>query len=196
MPVVLARQWRTAEERLYQSVMMMEPERYEGYIASVRAIADELSRCHTPDDLVEAYGERSNLAAMAAHRLGSLADPDLVVDAAFNHRYRQIAASARRVEIRERIAAAGAGWLVLQDSPAAGLELHLPSGAGLQRWIEEDIDSGAIRYTVQVRQLDPNTGEEMPNQAPLAGPKTFADPQGWTRAIAELRQRFGQDEEP
>lgn len=191
MPGVLARRWRTAEERLYQSVMMMEPERYEGYIRSVRAIADELSGCSTPDDLVEAYGERSDLAALAAHRLGPLADADLVVDAAFNLRYREVAGPARRAEVRERIAAAPAGWLVLQDSPAAGLELHLPSGVGLQRWIEQDVRSGAPVYTVQVRQLDPVTGEEVADRPPLAGPVFFAGPEAWERRIAELRQRFG-----
>ena len=176
----------------------MESERYEGYLTTVRAIADELLGHPTAESLVAAYEERSELLDSVARRLGQGADPEVVVDAAFNLRYREVFEQSRRSDTRRRIAEATADWVLIRQSTITRdlpgyerLELHVRSGAGLHAWIEEDVDSGRPRYGVQVLRLHPGTGEPMPEAPLIEPPVTFGEPAPWERARADLRRRLG-----
>lgn len=202
---VLARRWRAGEERLYPSLMWQEPERYERCVRLVRTVADELARYSTPEALVQAYGERSSIVASAVRRLG-LVDPvdrDLVADAAFSLRYRELAERDRRADMQRRIERArdeAGGWVCLRETTPAGvsslpgyerLEMDVETGAGLYLFVEEDIDTGWPRYGVQVVPLDPQTGQVLADREPLEGLQRYPDLDSWKQAVADLRRRFG-----
>ena len=168
--------------------MALAPERYELYIAVVRAIADDLRPLQSTDALVRAYGDREEFLASASSRLGEGADPQLVVDAAFGLRFREVAQHSRRAEVRRRIAEADTDWVVLSERGATALELHVPTGTGLHSWVEEDVDTGRPRYGVQVLRLDPESGEPVGDIAPEP-PLMFDEPAQWEQARADVRGR-------
>lgn len=194
----LAERWQAAESRLYP-VIFADPLRYELYLRLVRAVADALKDRSTAEQLVEAYTGGSALLARAVDELsleGSSIDEELVVDAAFQVRYRELRAELQQAEAEQRIEAAGSGpqWVVLAETgtaptvPEPGyrcLEMHVPEGTGLHTFVENDPSTYDARYGIELLRLDPRTGEHLAShESPHR--EDFEDADEWTRAVEHI----------
>ena len=200
----LLRRWRSAESKLYPMIVV-NPHQYETNLRLVRAMTDQISHLATVEELIEAYGGRSSMAASTAHGL-SLAAPQpevegLLVDAAFHARYRALRSELEKAEVDRRIAAAGdgPGWVVLAETGADGatpapgfrrVEMHLPDGKGLHTYVDLDPSTYGPRYGFEVLRLDPSNGGELPDDA-IASRQEFSELTDWERAISEARQEIG-----
>lgn len=195
----LAERWRAAESRLYP-VVFADPSKYELYLRLVRAVADDLKDRSTGEELAEAYAGGSQLLAAAVDRLsvaGSPIDEELVLDAAFQARYREVRVERQQAEAEERIAAAAGEpqWVLLAETgtarlPAPGyqrLEMHVPDGTGLRAFVEHDPTTYAPRYGIELLRLDPRSGEHLASEA-SPHRKEFGDPDEWMRAIEHLHR--------
>ena len=196
----LAERWRAAESRLYP-IVFVDPPKYELYLRLVRAVADDLKDRSTAEQLAEAYAGGSRLLADAVDRLsvaGSPIDKELVLDAAFQARYRELRAERQQAEAKQRIAAAGGEpqWVVLAETgtarplPAPGyerLEMHVPDGTGLHTFVEHDPSTYTPRYGIELLRLDPSTGEYLASDgSPYR--EEFGDPDEWMRAVEHVRR--------
>lgn len=186
-------------------MVVVNPHQYETNLRLVRAMSDQMSDLATVEELIEAYDGRSSMAASTADSL-SLAAPqpeveELLVDAAFYVRYRELRSELQKAEVERRIAAAGdgPGWVVLAETGADGstpapgfrrVEMHLPDGKGLYTFVDVDPSTYRPRYGVEVLRLDPSSGEELPDD-PIASRQEFAELTDWEQAIAEARQGIG-----
>lgn len=198
------RDWRSAEERLYP-VVMVRPDLYTKSIQLVRAVADRLREERTPADLLAAYGRAAQLVAEVVETSGLPAeelDLALVAGAAFSLRHRELVSESQRAEAIRRIQQAkerGERWAVIYETdpgmlpmPYRRLEMHLPSGAGLHAFVEEDPATSGPLYGVEAVQLDPATGDWEADAAPLAERRTFGSPGEWQQAIEDLREHLDQ----
>lgn len=197
----LVRGWRTAEQRLYPLVLV-DTAAYERAVRGVRAVADELARCATAEDLVAAYRARSAWLEGVLRPVGLGADPtmrELVAEAGFALRHGALAGEVRSAEVRRCIARAAGrpGWIVLDEqgelrptgpSTWRRLDLHLPDGLGLALSAGLDEETGGASYAVEVLRLDPATGDVV---AAAEAPRRFADRATWQAAVAVLRERHG-----
>ncbi len=198
--------WRAAEARLYPLVMA-QPELYELYVAVVRAVADHLGSARTPQQLAEAFGGRAAIleAVVASHGFATdELDLELVAEAAFSLRYREVVTEVHREDAIRRVREAGrAGlpWVVLRETAGAAgpfaapydrLEMHVSSGVGVHAFVELGPEMDRPRFGVEVVQLDPRTGDPVSDTAPPAELRTFADENHWQEAIEELRRRLGE----
>jgi hypothetical protein len=201
-PDELARRWRQAEERLYP-VVLVRPDLYELSVRLARAIADRLADRHSEEQLAESYGGAAELAFRAA-REEEIPTRDLslglVADAAFSLRRREIVAELHREEAIRRIRTArerGERWAVLYETgsgfpplPYRRLEMHVPDGAGLHAFIEEDPGTGLPAFGLEAVQLDPDTGDWAAGARQLAERRLFGSRQAWERACEELRRQW------
>lgn len=198
-PEQLAARWRAAEARLYP-VVFVDPPRYELYLRLVRAVADDLAEQTTDEQLARAYEGRSRLLASARQQLslgGTAIDEDLVLDAAFGARHREMRAAHQRAEAERRIAAGQSpGWVLIGESGPAGpdpapgyrrLEMHLPDGMSLHTFIEHDPGTYLPCYGLELLQLDPRTGEFL-GATPSADREEFGDRDEWRRAVERARR--------
>jgi hypothetical protein len=194
----LLQRWRSAESKLYPMVMV-DPHRYETHLRLVRELSDGLAGLSTVDELIEAYGGRAGLMARTAHRMSVTIRDDigeLVVDAAFNSRYRNLVSEIQEAEARRRIREAGddPGWVVLAETgrdypPLPGfrqIEMRLPDGLGIHSYVDADPDTYQPVYGLELLTLDPATGEEVGNGT-RATPQEFADPSAWAAAMEQAR---------
>jgi hypothetical protein len=197
------RRWRAAEQRLYPAVVS-SPERYDRYVALVRAVTDELGSVRSMEALVDVYVDGVDIAADAArsHMLstGGL-DLDLALGAAFCLRYRELVAETRREEIQRRVdeaVAQGEDWVVIKEAPPwlqspfppwRRLEMHLPEGNGLHTWVEESLGDEGVEYGVEVVPLDPRTGQWMSGGS-ATDRRTFSDYRVWQDAVEALKARY------
>lgn len=186
-------------------MVVVNPHQYETNLRLVRAMTDQMSDLATVEELMEAYGGRSSMAASTAHGM-PLAAPQpevegLLVDAAFHARYRELQSELEKAEVERRIAAAGdgPGWVLLAETGADGatpapgfqrVEMHLPDGKGLYTFVDLDPSTYGPSYGVEVLRLDPSSGEELPDD-PIASRQEFSELTDWERAIAEARQQIG-----
>lgn len=197
--------WRAAEARLYPLVMA-QPELYERYVAVVRAVADHLRSARTPQQLAEAFGNRAAIleAVVASRGFATEGlDLELIAQAAFGLRYREVVTEVHREDAIRRVREAGrAGlpWVVLRETAGAAgpfappydrLEIHVPSGVGVHAFVELGPEMDRPRFGVEVLQLDPRTGDPVSETAPPAELRTFAHENHWQEAIEELRRRLG-----
>lgn len=195
--------WRAAEARLYPLVMA-RPELYERCVDVVRAVADELRSARTPEQLAEAFGGRAAILESAVASRGFATDGldlELVAQAAFGLRYREVVMEVQREDAIRRVREAGrAGltWVVLRETAGASgpsaapydrLEMHVPSGVGLHAFVELGPEMDRPRFGVEVLDLDPRTGERVSEAA--AELRTYGDGERWREAIKELRRRIG-----
>ncbi len=202
----LIHRWRAAEQRLYPLVLV-QPEAYERYLVLVRAVADELRSAQTPEELTGAFGGRASIVGTVAARAQVATEGlnlELVAEAAFSLRYREVLAEVRREEVIRRLRAAsqqGAEWAVVQEAVGAAgpdmppydrLEMHIPSGVGLHSFVELGPEMDRPRFGVEVVGLDPQTGDRVIGAPWLAEPRTFEDRGRWEEAVEELRRRFTQ----
>lgn len=197
--------WRRADERLYP-VVMVDPERYTRIVSVIRATADRLGAHGTPDELVRARARGSQLVAAACAALGVpveyLPDLDVVADAAFGLRHREIAAELRRQRTSARIAAArarGDTWVTLDESgepdhpgaaPYQRIDMRLDDGSGIRMSVDVDPDSYRPVYTLELLCLDPASGA-VTGAADTDG-ATFADPAAWRAAFERWRDADGE----
>ena len=197
--------WRAAESRLYPLVIA-QPELYERCVAVVRAVADHLRSARTPEQLAEAFGGRAAILDAVVASRGFATDGldlELVAQAAFGLRYREVVTEVHREDAIRRVREAGrAGlpWVVLRETAGAAgpfaapydrMEMHVPSGTGVHAFVELGPEMDRPRFGVEVLQLDPRTGEPVSDTAPLAELRTYGDRDRWLGAIEELRLRIG-----
>ncbi len=194
--------WRAAENRLYP-VVMTRPDLYEHSVRLVRAIADDLRCARTPDELLEAYERAGEVVAEVVRRTEMPTegiDLGLVTGASFSLRYRDLLAEMHREEAIRRIREGrerGAEWVVIYETGTAGgmpippyrrLEMKIPDGAGLHVFIEPDPETGGPLFGVEMVQLDPQTGDWLPDVEPLSARQTFTEPEPWEAAIRRSRE--------
>src|SRR2546425_12865129 len=130
---------------------MVSPELYEFSVRLARAVADRLASSHSEEDLVEAYAEAAELVVRAAREEGISTEDlslNLVADAAFSLRRREVVAEMHRTEAIRRIQAAqerSLAWVTLYETgsgfppmPYRRLEMHVPGGAGVHAFGEGD----------------------------------------------------------
>ncbi|HSJ44474.1 MAG TPA: hypothetical protein VK923_07325 [Euzebyales bacterium] len=192
--------WRRAEERLYP-VVMVDPERYTRIVSVIRATADRLSAHDTPDELVRARARGSELVAASCAAVGvpvaHLPDLEVVADAAFGLRHREVEAEQRRQRMAAGIVAArarGDTWVTLDESgqpdplgaaPYQRIDMRLDDGSGIRMSIDVDPDSYRPVYTLERLRLDPVSGAVTGSAD--ADRATFADPAAWRAAFVRWR---------
>lgn len=193
--------WRRAEARVYPSVMV-NAALYQQYVATVRAVADELADVRSEDDLVAAWRERREIAlevvARSAPTMRPLMDLEAVRDAAFCHRHRQITREQGKEIARARLDEARrtqAEWVVLFDdvTPLGSqrLEMHVRTGRALHTSSRTELDSAILTFALEVVQLDPATGAWLVDQPPLQPNRTYHSADEWEARIAQARAAWG-----
>ncbi len=196
----LLAQWRASEAKLYPMVVV-SPHQYEANLSLVRAMTDDLADITAVDDLFGEYERRADRLQAAVSRLQvrhpSPETAHLLIDAAFQGRYRELPTELQETEARRRIAEAGdaRGWVTLAEagddgaSAATGfqrIEMRLPDGLGMYTYIDIDATTFLPLYGIELLQLDPTTGEQVDSQA-RPDRTEFADRQEWLTAITDLQ---------
>lgn len=201
--------WRRADERLYPLVMV-DPDRYTRVVSVVRATADRLDG-HTTNDLIRERRRGRELVASSCAAVGvpfeALGDAEIVADAAFGLRHREVLAQQRRREVADRIAAAraaGEARVVLTESgradqpgvtPYERIEMRLDDGRGLRSTVDVDPDSFQPVHAVEHLRLDPSSGAIIDAGA-AATARTFATREAWEATVAAWRDESPQQPDP
>jgi hypothetical protein len=195
------RRWRLGEERLYP-VATVRPDLYEAVIGVVRSLVDHLQSVPDVDALVVTYRTAVRDAELAdagvsVSELSPEIDRDLVRDAAYQVRSRELAqrAAVERTEAAiRRATAAGqptvAIWSEGQHElwpPYRRVEMALGSGNAVAVSTIMDAETMTPRFALEALVLDPDTGAAA-DEAPLAPRREFTDPDEWRAAAAELRR--------
>ena len=198
----LLTQWRSAESKLYPMVVM-NPHQYEANLELVRAMTVDLSDVAQIEDLVTAYENGSERLASAVERLGvSVPRADigpLLIDAAFQGRYRELPGERQQARAARRIAAAGKGpaWVLLgetgDDGPGAAtgfrrIEMHLPDGFGIHSYTDIDANTFLPLYRIETLQLDPATGDYTGKDA-RPERREFTERAEWLDALAAIKAK-------
>ena len=182
-------------------MIVVSPHQYEVNLTLVRAMTDDLSGITTVDELIAAYEDRAERLAGAVDRL-SVAAPtaevgDLVADAAFQNRYRELPSERQQTDAVRRIAAAGAGpaWVLLGEFGEDGagvatgfrrIEMRVPDGLGMHSYIDIDATTFLPLYGIEILQLDPDTGEFAGSHA-RPERQEFTDREEWLAAIKAIK---------
>lgn len=196
----LLTQWRASEARLYPMVVV-NPHQYEKNLSLVRAMTDDLGDVATVGELVDEYERRADLLQAAVNRLDvAMPSPGvapLLIDSAFQGRHRELPGERQQTEAAGRIAEAGGGpaWVTLaesgDDGPEAAtgflrVEMRLPDGRGMHTYVDIDATTYRPLYGIEIRQLDPATGEQIDARARPARTE-FTDRVEWLAAIADVK---------
>ncbi|HEY3239800.1 MAG TPA: hypothetical protein VGL92_09575 [Acidimicrobiia bacterium] len=203
VPAELLSQWSSAEERLYP-VIMTRPDLYQRAVELVRKVADELGSCTDLAALVAAWPDAADIVYRASSvGLMPLAELDinLVGGAGFSMRYRELAGPAARAERLARLAAAaeaGDTWVLVSETGSLGsavvpwvhLEMHVPTGAGLNQTVEADPGTGAAQFRLEVVRLDPATGDRLGPVDDLVMEESFDDRAEFTAALEARRRQL------
>jgi len=195
------RRWRQGEERLYP-VVTVRPDLYERCTRLVRSLSDRLESVPDLDALVTTY----HAGDAASDLAGAGVDPedlppeieqDLVRDAAYNMRARQLAtrAPAEQAErMIRRAESAGEPTVTIWTEgrselwpPYRSIEMQIGSGRAVAVSTELDPESMAPVFVLEGLQLDPQTGEGS-TDPPLAPRREFADAGEWRQAAEALRR--------
>ena len=201
----LLTQWRSAESKLYPMVVV-NPHQYEANLELVRAMTLDLSDVAKIEDLVTAYENGSERLAAAAERLGVSAPRadigPLLIDAAFQGRYRELPGERQQAQAAGRIAAAGKepAWVLLaesgDDGPGAAtgfrrIEMHLPDGFGIHSYTDIDANTFLPLYRIETLQLDPATGEYTGKDA-RPERSEFTERAEWLEALAAMKAKVAE----
>ncbi|GAA3168053.1 hypothetical protein GCM10010531_21050 [Blastococcus jejuensis] len=204
VPTLLASSWEQAEARLYPTVLE-NPELYQRIVRLVRATADHLRLLGTGTSALVAAAQRGpELVAAVADDSGIPAtqvDLGLLAQAALAMRYRELRgeqAARRRVRRAEEGRAAGAAWVVVEESgdpagdpyrPYSRLEVATTGGhALLVTTVPDDEYRGVTHHVHRVR-LDLATGEVVEDPAE-PGPSSHPDAATRDAAAADTRGRL------
>lgn len=198
--------WRRADERLYP-VVMVDPERYARIVSVIRATADRLDGHATTDALVRARTRGRELVAASCVAVSvpveQLPDLEVVADAAFGLRHREVLAAQRRLRKATRIATArarGDTWVTLDESgqadqpgaaPYQRIDMRLDDGSGIRVSVDLDPDSYRPVYALERLRLDPVSGA-LVGSADTADTATFTDPAVWWAAFQRWRSGSAQ----
>jgi hypothetical protein len=195
----MEQRWRDGERRLYPLVLT-DPDAYRRCVLAVRELADELRSATTLELLAEAYRDAAPRAAAVLEASGGPAGggaAEMVADAAFALRHRELAAELAAAEVARRIseaAASGVEWVVLRESGHPELavlggyrrvEMHLPDGAGLHSFVEMEAGADRPTFVIESLPLDPLTGAR---RGEVRRRVELADPEAWARALEQLRR--------
>lgn len=199
----LVARWRQADERLYPMVLV-DPEGFTRIVSVVRAACDHLASETSLDDLVAARRHGRDVVSRAAEAVGipcaQLGDIELVADAAFHLRYRELIAQLHRREVTDTIAAAraqGDRWVVIaesgrQDQPAVQpyqrIEMRVDDGWALRGWIDVDPHTFEPVHGLEELRLDRNTGVMIDAGEPAAT-RTYTIREQWEQAWSLRRDR-------
>jgi len=199
----LVARWRQADERLYP-IVMIDPERFRQIVSVVRAASDQLASETCLDDLVEARRRGQAVVSQAAEAVGiplaQAGDIELVADAAFHLRYRELTAQRHRREVADTIAAArarGDRWVLVAESggqdqaavqPYQRIEMRVDDGLALRGWIDVDPHTFAPVHGLEELRLDRNTGVMIEAGEPAAT-RTYATREQWEAAWILRRDR-------
>jgi hypothetical protein len=197
----LVARWRQADERLYP-IVMIDPERFRQIVSVVRAASDQLASETCLDDLVEARRRGQAVVSQAAEAVGiplaQVGDIELVADAAFGLRYRELTAQRHRREVTDTIATAraqGDRWVVVAESgrldqlavqPYQRIEMRLDDGLALRGWIDIDPHTFAPVHGLEELRLDPYTGVMIDAGEPAAT-RIYVTREQWEAAQLEWR---------
>jgi hypothetical protein len=203
VPTLLAASWEQAEARLYPAVLE-RPDLYQRGIQLVRATADHLRLLGPGTSALVAAAERGPelVAAVADDTGSSVAELDLglLARAAFALRYRELRGEQvvrRRLRCVEEAQAAGAGWVVVEESgdpagdpfvPYARLEVSVTSGRGVLVTAEGDEEYRRVVHRLRRVRLDLATGDVADDADPDAG--AYPDAAARDAAAAGLRARL------
>ncbi len=196
----LLAQWRASEAKLYPMIVV-SPHQYEANLSLVRAMTDDLCEVTSVDNLVAEYERRADRLAASVDRL-DVAAPSadvapLLIDAAFQNRYRELPAEHQQAEAARRIAEAGDGpaWVTLAEAgdngPAAAtgfqrVEMRVPDGLGMHTYVDIDATTFLPLYGIEILALEPTTGEHLGTDA-RPERRQFPDREEWLAAIAEVK---------
>ena len=194
------RRWRLGEERLYP-VATVRPDLYQAVIGVVRALTDHLSTVPDLDALIVTFrtadrDEELDAAGVARRDLSPEIDLDLVRDAAYQARARELevrAANERTASAIRRARAAGAPTAVIWTEgerelwpPYRRVEMSVASGNAVAVTTLMDPDTMMPRYALEALVLDPESGEAL-DEEPLSPRREFTDPDEWRAAAEALR---------
>jgi hypothetical protein len=192
--------WRLGEERLYP-VVMVRPDLYERCAVLVRSLADSLEGVPDMDALVATYrvgDTRSDFARaeLDTDEIPPEIDRDLVRDAAYHHRARELSMRAPVEEAERLIRRARANgdatvviWSQGEHQHVPGyrrVEMSVSTGRAVVALTELDPERFEPVFVTEGRRLDPQTGESVDDD-PLAPRRQFTDLDAWNRALDELR---------
>ena len=195
------RRWRLGEERLYP-VATVRPDLYQAVIGVVRALVDHLSSVPDLDALLVTFrtadrDEELDAAGVARRDLSPEIDLDLVRDAAYQARARQLemrAATERTETAIRRAKAAGEPTAVIWSEgerelwpPYRRVEMSVSTGNAVAVTTVMDPDTMMPRYALEALALDPESGEALPDEEPLSPRREFTDPDEWRAAAEALR---------
>jgi hypothetical protein len=195
------RRWRQGEERLYP-VVTVRPDLYERCTRLVRSLADQHGSVPDLDALLITYTAGDTAADLARAGIDSEDLPpeieqDLVRDAAYNMRARQLAARepVERASRQIRKAqAAGERTVTIWNEgrseewpPYRSVEMEVATGRAVAVSTEMNPETMAPLYVLEGLQLDPETGEGSADPS-LAPRREFTDLDEWRSAAAELRR--------
>lgn len=197
----LLTRWRQADERLYP-IVMVHPELFTQIVSVVRAAADQLASQTCLDDLVEARRRGRAVVSQAAEAVGipleRLGDVELVADAAFHLRHRELTAQLRRRAAADTVEAArarGDTWVMVRESgrlqqpavqPYERIEMRLADGHAVRAWVDVDPDSFAPVYGLDDLRLDRDTGAVVDDTRPVRA-RTYTTREQWEGARLEWR---------
>jgi hypothetical protein len=204
VPTLLVSSWEQAEARLYPTVLE-RPDLYQRIVRLVRATADHLRLLGPGTSALVAAAQRGpELVAAVVDDTGIAAtevDLGLLAQAALAMRYRELRgeqAARRRLRRVDEGRAAGAAWVVVEESgdpagdpylPYSRLEVATAGGYALLVSTVPDDEYRGVTHHVRVVRLDPATGEvlEGPTEP---GPTTHADAAERDAAAARIRRRL------
>jgi len=122
----------------------------------------------------------------------------LVRDAAYQFRSRELAARApaeRALRQLQRARAAGERTVTIWSEgerehwpPFRRVEMSLATGMAVSVATELDPDQMTPIYVLEAFQLDPETGEGLEDEPPVARRREFTDPDAWREAAGRAAQ--------
>lgn len=193
------RAWRAGEERLY-SVAATRPDLYGACLELVRAVAEHLDGVPDIDALITTYRNSSaerDLAGAGVETAGVSPEIrlDLVRDAAYQHRERELAQRAALERTQDAIRRARAAGEPLAEvwsegenemwPPYRRVQMSLRTGNAVA--VSTHLSPTLTQvFALEGVVLDPETGEAT-GESPLAPQREFTDPEEWRAAAERLR---------
>jgi hypothetical protein len=204
VPTLTAASWQQAEAQLYPAVTE-RPDLYQRIVLLVRATVDRL-REHGPSTsaLLAAADRGAELVAEVVDESGLSAaelDLDLVARAALAMRYREVRGEQsllRRLRLIADARRAGQPWVVTEEAghaegdpflPYHRLEVEVGTGRALLVSATADDDFREVHHTVQVLQVDLDSGvvQEIPAGEPAESSPDAAAREARASAIKAAR---------
>ena len=204
VPTLLAVSWEQAEAELYPAVLE-RPDLYQRGIRLVRATADHLRLLGPATSALVSAAERGpELVAAVADDSGASVsglDLGLLARAALALRYRELRgeqAVRRRLRRVAEARAAGAGWVVVEESgdaagdpflPYSRLEVAVASGRGVLVTTAPDEEYRRVVHELRRVRLDLATGA-VADEDGATGPDRHPDATARDAAAAAVRARL------